>query len=41
MTAHKPTNPKDAIASDKLALHLVSPIVKAYQAISHLSLIHI
>lgn len=35
MTAHKPTNPKDAIASDKLALHLVSPIVKAYQAISH------
>lgn len=31
----KPTNPKDAIATDKLALHLVSPIVKAYQAIAH------
>lgn len=31
----KPSNPKDAIATDKLALHLVSPIVKAYQAISH------
>ena len=35
MTAHKPTNPKDAVATDKLALHLVSPIVKAYQAIAH------
>lgn len=31
----KPSNPKDAIATDKLALHLVSPIVKAYQAIAH------
>lgn len=31
----KPTNPKDAIAVFKLPLHLVSPIVKAYQAISH------
>lgn len=31
----KPTNPKDAIATNKLPLHLVSPIVKAYQAISH------
>lgn len=31
----KATNPKDAIAGDKLPLHLVSPIVKAYQAISH------
>lgn len=31
----KPSNPKDAIATDKLSLHLVSPIVKAYQAISH------
>lgn len=31
----KPTNPKDAVATDKLALHLVSPIVKAYQAIAH------
>jgi hypothetical protein len=33
--SEKPTNPKDAIASNKLPLHLVSPIVKAYQAISH------
>lgn len=31
----KPTNPKDAIAVTKLPLHLVSPIVKAYQAIAH------
>ena len=31
----KPSNPKDAIAIDKLPLHLVSPIIKAYQAISH------
>lgn len=31
----KPSNPKDAIATDKLALNLVSPIVKAYQAIAH------
>ncbi|SAK98512.1 hypothetical protein AWB80_07540 [Caballeronia pedi] len=34
MTA-KHSNPKDAIATFKLPLHLVSPIVKAYQAISH------
>jgi hypothetical protein len=31
----KPTNPKDAIATFKLPLHLVSPLVKAYQAIAH------
>lgn len=31
----KETNPKDAIATNKLPLHLVSPIVKAYQAIAH------
>lgn len=31
----KPTNPKDSIATNKLPLHLVSPIVKAYQAIAH------
>ncbi len=31
----KASNPKDAIASNKLPLHLVSPIVKAYQAIAH------
>jgi len=31
----KATNPKDAIATNKLPLHLVSPIVKAYQAIAH------
>jgi hypothetical protein len=31
----KATNPKDAIATNKLPSHLVSPIVKAYQAISH------
>lgn len=36
MTASsKPTNPKDSIATNKLPLHLVSPIVKAYQAIAH------
>jgi hypothetical protein len=36
MTADcKPSNPKDAIGSQKLPLHLVSPIVKAYQAIAH------
>jgi hypothetical protein len=33
--AEKPTNPKDAISTYKLPLHLVSPIVKAYQAIAH------
>lgn len=32
----KPTNPKDAISSSKLPLHLVSPVVKAYQAVVHL-----
>lgn len=31
----KDTNPKDAIALNKLPLHLVSSIVKAYQAIAH------
>jgi hypothetical protein len=30
----KPTNPKDAVAADKLPLHLVSPIVKQYLAIA-------
>lgn len=34
-TNPKDTNPKDAIAIDKLPLHLVSPIIKAYQAIAH------
>lgn len=34
-SASKPTNPKDALAVDRLPLHLVSPIVKAYQAIAH------
>lgn len=33
--SEKQTNPKDAIATDKLPSHLVSPIVKAYQAIAH------
>jgi len=31
----KATNPKDALGAAKLPLHLVSPIVKAYQAIAH------
>ena len=31
----KQTNPKDGIATNKLPSHLVSPIVKAYQAIAH------
>lgn len=31
----KPTNPKDAVATNKLPSHLVSPVVKAYQAIAH------
>lgn len=31
----KATNPKDAIATYKLPLHLVSPVVKAYQSIAH------
>ncbi len=31
----KPTNPKDAIGGTKLPVHLVSPVVKAYQAIAH------
>jgi hypothetical protein len=37
--AHEPggkaTNPKDAIGDNKLPAHLVSPIIKAYQAIAH------
>lgn len=33
--SEKPTNPKDTIATNKLALSLVSPIVKAYQSIAH------
>lgn len=35
MSETEQTNPKDCIADTKLPLHLVSPIVKAYQAISH------
>lgn len=35
MSDVKPTNPKDAIGISKLPLHLVSPIVRAYQAIAH------
>ena len=31
----KATNPKDGIGVTKLPLHLVSPIVKAYQAVAH------
>lgn len=31
----KPTNPKDAIAINKLPLHLVSPIIMAYNSIAH------
>lgn len=31
----KETNPKDAIGALKLPLHLVSPVVKAYQAVAH------
>jgi hypothetical protein len=31
----KNPNPKDAIATNKLPLHLVSPFVKAYQSIAH------
>jgi 5'(3')-deoxyribonucleotidase len=31
----KPTNPKDAIATDKMPLHLVSGVVEAYAAIAH------
>ena len=31
----QPTNPKDAIALLKVPLHLVSGIVKAYQAVAH------
>jgi hypothetical protein len=31
----KDTNPKDAIAMDKMPLHLVSGVVAAYQAIAH------
>lgn len=32
---YKIENPKDAIGSNKLPTHLVSPIVKAYEAIAH------
>lgn len=35
MSATKPTNPKDGIGITKVPLHLVSGIVKAYQAIAH------
>lgn len=35
MNDSKPTNPKDAIATNKLPLHLVSPFVKAYQSLAH------
>ena len=31
----KLSNPKDAVATDKLPMHLVSPIIKAYQALAH------
>jgi len=31
----KPTNPKDAIGVLKVPLHLVSGVVKAYQAVAH------
>lgn len=31
----KPTNPKDAVAMNKVPLHFVSGIVKAYQALAH------
>ena len=34
-TVLKDTNPKDAIGSLKMPLHLVSPVVKAYQAVAH------
>lgn len=34
MPAAKPTNPKDAVATDRVPLHLVSPIAKAYLAIA-------
>lgn len=33
--APKDTNPKDAIGVKKLPLHLVSGVVKAYQAVAH------
>ena len=31
----KATNPKDMVATDKLPLHLISPICEAYQALAH------
>jgi hypothetical protein len=31
----KETNPKDALGAMKVPLHLVSPVVKAYQALAH------
>lgn len=33
--SEKPTNPKDGIGVTKVPLHLVSGVVKAYQAIAH------
>ena len=33
----KPTNPKDAIGSDKLPLHLVPPVLTAYASIAFLN----
>lgn len=35
MSDLKPTNPKDAIGIAKVPLHLVSGVVKAYQAVAH------
>lgn len=35
MSDTKATNPKDAIGVLKVPLHLVSPIVKAYQSLAH------
>lgn len=35
MSETKATNPKDAIGVLKVPLHLVSPIVKAYQSLAH------
>lgn len=32
--ASKPTNPKDVVAINKLPLHLISPVVKAYLSIA-------
>jgi hypothetical protein len=35
MSNSKPTNPKDSIGVLKVPLHLVSGVVKAYQALAH------